>query len=82
MMADQNATSMNERVRHNNEIIRQAQQKSVLPVRLLDVARMMEDSLAQNSSSDGIQSHNQGHRVAEWCLSEKNQPFRIGSGGN
>ena len=43
---------------------------------------MMENSLAQNASSDGFQSHNQGHGVAEWCLSEKSRPFRIGSGGN
>ena len=48
MMADQNSMSMNERVRHINEIIRHIQQRSVLPVRLLDVARMMEHSLPQN----------------------------------
>ena len=45
MMADQNAMSMNERMRHINEIIRQIQQRSVLPARLLDVARMMEVSI-------------------------------------
>ena len=41
MMSDQNARNMNERVRHINEIIWQILQRSVLPVRLLDVARMM-----------------------------------------
>ena len=53
MMANQNAMSMNGRVRHITEI-RQIEQRSVLPMRLLDVARMMEDSVPQNSSSDGI----------------------------
>ena len=53
-MADQNAMSMNERVRHINEIIRQNQKRSILPMRLLDVARMMEESLSPNASSDGI----------------------------
>ena len=54
MMADQNAMSTNERVSHINGIIRQVQQRSVLPVELLDVARMMEDSHPQISSSDSI----------------------------
>ena len=47
-------TNMNERVRHINEINRQIQQRSVLAVRLLDVARMMEDCLPESSSPDGI----------------------------
>ena len=38
MKADQRAREMNEKVRNMNEIIRQIQQRSVLPVRLLDVA--------------------------------------------
>ena len=55
MMADhQKAREMIERVRNINEIIRQTQQRSVLPMRRLDVARMMEDSLPENASSDGI----------------------------
>ena len=45
MMPDQNSMNMNERVRHINYIIRQEQKRSVLTVRLLDVAKMMEDSL-------------------------------------
>ena len=45
MMADQKAREMNDRVRNLNEIIRQIQQRSVLPVKLLDVASMMEHSL-------------------------------------
>ena len=38
MKADQHAREMNEKVRNINEVIRQIQQRSVLPVRLLDVA--------------------------------------------
>ena len=54
MMADQNAREMNERVRNINEIIRQIQQRSVLPMRVLDLARMMEDFLPEDASSDSI----------------------------
>ena len=54
MMADQNAMEMNDRMHNLNEIIRQIQQRSVLPVRLLDVASMMEPSLPHDASSDGI----------------------------
>ena len=54
MMNDQNRREMNERVRNNNEIIRQIQQRSVLPMRMRDVARMMEDSLPEDASSDGM----------------------------
>ena len=64
MMADQNAREMNERVQNINEIIRQSQQRSVLPMRVLDVARMMEDSLWENSTSDGI--HFDKPRGMEW----------------
>ena len=46
--------NMNVRVRHINEIIRQVQNRSLLPVKLLNVTRMMEDFLSQNSSSDDI----------------------------
>ena len=54
MMADENAREMIERVRNINEIIRQTQQRSVLPMRVLDVARVMKESLPEKSSSDGI----------------------------
>ena len=54
MMSDQNARDMNERVRHINGIIRQIQQRSVLRMRLLDVAIMMENSLPETSSSDSF----------------------------
>ena len=64
MMADQNAREMNDRVRNLNEIIRQIQQRSVLPVRLLDVASMMEHSLPDDASSDGI--HFDRPRGTEW----------------
>ena len=40
MMADQNAREMNDTVRNLNEIIRQIQQRIVLPVKLLDVSSM------------------------------------------
>ena len=64
MMADQNARDMNERLRNTNEIIRQIQQQSVLPVRVLDVARTMEGSLPENSASDGI--HFDRPKGTEW----------------
>ena len=54
MMADERAMSMNEKFRHISELIRQVQQRSVLPVKLLDVAKMMGDSLPHKSSSDSI----------------------------
>ena len=54
MKADQHAKEMNEKGRNINEVIRQIQQRSVLPVRLLDVADMMERSLLDDASSDGI----------------------------
>ena len=74
MMADQNAREMNERVRNIIEIIRQIQQRSVLPVRVLYVPRMMEDCLPENSSSDGI--HFDRPRGTEWKrrLSEAHKP--------
>ena len=52
---DQHAMEMNEKVRNLNEIIWQIQQRSVLPVRLFDVAGMMERSFPEDASSDGIQ---------------------------
>ena len=64
MMADQNAREMNDRVSNLNEIIRQIQQRSVLPVRLLDVASIMEHSLSDDASSDGI--HFDKPRGMEW----------------
>ena len=54
MKTDQHAMEMNEKVRNINEIIRQIQQRSVLPVRLFDVADMMERSFPDDASSDGI----------------------------
>ena len=63
MMANQNAMSMNERIRHINEIIRQIQKRNLLPMKLLNVAKMMKDSLPQNASSDGI--HFDGPRGKE-----------------
>ena len=64
MMADQNAREMNEKVRNINEITRQIQQRSVLHMRVLDVVRMMEDSLPEDASSDGI--HFDRPRDTEW----------------
>ena len=64
MKADHHAREMNDKVRNINEIIRQIQQMSVLPVRLLDVADMMERSLPDDTSSDGI--HFDKPRGVEW----------------
>ena len=54
MKFDQHAMEKNEKVRNINEEIRHIQQRSVLPVRLLDVADLMEHSLPRDASSDGI----------------------------
>ena len=64
MMADQHAMEMNEKVRGLNEIIRQIHQRSVLPVRLLDVADQMERSFPEDASSVGI--HFDRPRGVEW----------------
>ena len=71
MKADQHAMEMNEKVRNINEIIRQMQQRSVLPVRLLDVANIMERSFPDDASSDGI--HFDRPKVVEWlkCVIQK-----------
>ena len=54
MKAEQHARKMNDKVRNINEIIRPIQQRSVLPVKLLDVADIMEYSLPGDESSDGM----------------------------
>ena len=64
MMQDQNALNMNERVCHIIDIKREEQKKSILPLSLLDVAWMMEISLPDNSSSDGI--HFDKPKGTEW----------------
>ena len=64
MKFDQNAMEMNEKVRNINEVIRQIQQRSVLPVRLIDVADLIERSLPDNASSDGI--HFDTPKGTEW----------------
>ena len=64
MMANQNAREMNERVRNLNEIIKQIQQRRILPVKLFDVASMMKHSLPDDASSDGI--HFDRPRDTEW----------------
>ena len=65
--ADQQAREMNEKVRNINEIIRQIQQRSVLPVRLLDVADKMARSLPDDASSNGL--HFDWPRGTEWLNS-------------
>ena len=62
MKADQHAREVIDKVRNINEIIRQIQQRSLLPVRLL--ADMMERSLLDDASSDGI--HFDKPRGIEW----------------
>ena len=64
MKADQHAKEMNEKVRNLNEIIRQIHQRSVLPVRLLNVADQMERSFPEDASSDG--NHFDRPRGLEW----------------
>ena len=64
MKFDQHAMEMNEKVRNINELIRKIQQRSVLTVRLLDVAELMERSLPDNASSDGI--HFDTPKGTEW----------------
>ena len=64
MKSDQHAMEMNEKVRNINEIFRQIHQRSVLPVRLLDVADMMERSFRDDASSDGI--HFDRPKGLEW----------------
>ena len=54
MMADQNVREMNDRARNLNEIIRQIQQRSVLPMSLPVAASMMEHSFPDDASSDVI----------------------------
>ena len=64
MKANQHAREMNDKVCNINEIIRQIQQRSVLPVKLSEVADMMERSLPDDASSDGI--HFDRPRGMEW----------------
>ena len=54
VMLDDNGLNINERVRHINEIILEIQMGSILPLRLLDDAHMMQDSLTSGCSYDGI----------------------------
>ena len=62
--ADQHAMEMNDKVRSLNEIIRQIHQRTVLTVRLLDVADQTERSFPEDASSDGI--HFDRPRGVEW----------------
>ena len=64
LKADQHALEMNEKLRNLNEIIRQIHQRSVLPVRLLDVADPMERSFPEDASSDEL--HFDRPRDVEW----------------
>ena len=65
MKADQHAMEMNTKVRNLNEIIRQINRRSVLPVGLLDVAEQMElSAFPDDASSDGI--HFDRPRGVEW----------------
>ena len=54
MKFDQHAMEMNDKLRNINEEIRQIQQRSVLPARLLDVSELMERFLPVNVCSVGI----------------------------
>ena len=63
MMFDQHALEMNQKVRSLNKVIREIHRKSVLPIRLLDVAERMEkrDSLKTPPKMESI-SIGQGER--------------------
>ena len=61
MMRDENGMRMNERV---PGVIREVQRNSILAMRLLDVAHMMEDSLTDGFSSDCI--HFDQPKGVEW----------------
>ena len=54
MPLDESGMRMNERVRHLNGAIHENQRNSILPLRLLEMPRMMEKSLPDGCSSDGI----------------------------
>ena len=65
MGADQHALDINTKVRSLNETIRKIHQRSVLPLRLLDVAEQMElSSFPDDASADGI--HFDRPRGVEW----------------
>ena len=64
MMADQHTMEMNEKVRVLNGIIKQIHQRSVLPIKMLDVADQMEQFFPEDASSDGI--HFDRPRGVEW----------------
>ena len=71
MRQDENSMNMNERVRHIIDILREAQNKSILPLRLLDVAWMMENSSSNGFSSNDI--HFDRPKGVEWlnCVFER-----------
>ena len=65
MKFDQHALEMNEKVRNLNGVIREIHRKSVLPIRLLDVAERMEQAgFPEDTSNDGIRFDRP--RGAEW----------------
>ena len=65
MGSDQHAVEMNIKVRGLNETVRKIHQRSVLPLRLLDVAEQMElSSFPDDASADGI--HFDRPRGVEW----------------
>ena len=65
MKFDQHALEMNEKVRNLNGVIREIHRKSVLTIRLLDVAERMEQAgFPEDTSNDGI--HFDRPRGAEW----------------
>ena len=65
MKFDQHAVEMNEKVRNLNGVIREIHRKSVLPLRLLDVAEQMEQAgFPDDTSNDGI--HFDRPKGVEW----------------
>ena len=54
LMQDEIGMNLNERLRQINAVTREIQMNSILPLKLLDVAHMIEDSLPDGCSPDGI----------------------------
>ena len=80
MMPDAKGLSMNERVRLINGVLREIQRSSFLPLRLLDVPHVMEDSLPGECFSDDIQLDRP--KGWKWLNSVFQRHIRNGFAGN
>ena len=80
--AHQHARDMNDKLHNLNELTRQIQQRSVLPVRLLGVTNSMKQSLPDDASSDDIHFDRPGLGAAEWCLPKPHKHAGVGHAGD